>query len=160
MNKINKILACVDLSDYSVMTLEYALELARLSQAKILVLNVINQKDISAVETVAKIYPLDQTVQSYVKDLSSSRFQGLREMIRKHFPEEEPNLELKVDIGIPYESILKTADREEVDLIVMANKGRSNLSRVFFGSAAEKVFRHAKVPVISVRDRHRFKRGQ
>ena len=159
MSKINKILACVDLSEYSVMTLEYAFELARLNEAKIIVLNVINQKDISAVETVAKVYPLDQTVQSYVKDLSKSRYEGLQELIRNQFPGEKADLEMKVEIGIPYEAILQTADKEKVDLIVMANKGRSNLSRVFFGSAAEKVFRHAKVPVISVRDRERFKRA-
>lgn len=160
MNKINKILACVDLSEYSVMTLEYALELARLSGAKLLVLNVINQKDITAVETVAKIYPLDQTVQSYIKDLAGSRYEGLRQLLRDHFPQDKSSLELKVEIGIPYEAILKTADGEGVDLIVMANKGRTNVSRVFFGSAAEKVFRHSKVPVISVRDRDRFKREQ
>ncbi len=63
-----------------------------------------------------------------------------------------------VDTGIPYERILETADTKKADLIVIANKGRGNLSRVLFGSAAEKVFRHAKVPVVCVRDPEKFKR--
>ncbi|MFU8770301.1 MAG: universal stress protein, partial [Desulfotignum sp.] len=58
------------------------------------------------------------------------------------------------------ECILKTADAEDVDLIVIANKGRGNLARVLFGSAAEKVFRHSKVPVVCVRDPEKFKQGR
>ncbi|HKK00421.1 MAG TPA: universal stress protein [Desulfotignum sp.] len=41
-------------------------------------------------------------------------------------------------------------------IIKMANKGRGNLSRVLFGSAAEKVLRHSPVPVVSVRNTDTF----
>ncbi len=41
----------------------------------------------------------------------------------------------------------------------MANKGRSNLSRFMFGSTAEYVFRHTPAPLLSVRDKHIFKRS-
>jgi len=61
--------------------------------------------------------------------------------------------------GIPSEVILNTAEAEGVDLIMIANKGRSNLSRVLFGSVAEKVIRHSKVTVVSVRDSNTFKRN-
>ena len=44
--------------------------------------------------------------------------------------------------------------------IKMANKGRGNLSRVLFGSAAEKVFRHSPVSVVSVRNKDTFKGRQ
>jgi nucleotide-binding universal stress UspA family protein len=61
-------------------------------------------------------------------------------------------------VGLPAEQILKTIETESVNLIVMANKGRGNISRFLFGSTAEKVFRHSVVPVVSVRDRKLFKR--
>lgn len=160
MKEIKKILACVDLSEYSFMTLEYALALAGQTGAQIIVLNVINQRDIHAVEMAGKVYPLKQNVDTYIRGVTQIRSQGLRQLIRDNFFEEKSNMILKIETGIPYEVIIDTAESENADLIVMANKGRSNLSRVFFGSAAEKVFRHSKVPVVSVRDKKIFKRGQ
>jgi len=67
-------------------------------------------------------------------------------------------MSIKIEEGIPSEQILKTVETEGIDLIVMANKGRGNISRTLFGSVAEKVFRHSSVPVVSVRDRKKFKR--
>jgi nucleotide-binding universal stress UspA family protein len=50
----------------------------------------------------------------------------------------------------PAEVILDYADKNDVDLIVIATHGRSGVSRWAFGSVAERVVRHAKVPVLSV----------
>ncbi|MBU0973518.1 MAG: universal stress protein [Proteobacteria bacterium] len=159
---IQKILACVDLSDYSLMVLAHAVELAKASDAQILVLNVINQRDIHGIEMAVGHFPgyfssgLD--VQEYVKDLKKDRNESLRQFIKEHFFEEKSKMSLKIDVGIPFDCILKTIETENIDLVVMANKGRGNVSRVLFGSAAEKVFRHSLVPVVSVRDRKLFKR--
>ncbi len=67
---------------------------------------------------------------------------------------------LSIEVGIPWEYIIQTAENQKADLIVMANKGRGNLSRVLFGSTAEKVFRHSPIPVVSVRDPKTFKGRQ
>jgi nucleotide-binding universal stress UspA family protein len=65
-----------------------------------------------------------------------------------------------VEIGLPSEVILETVENLGADLVVIANKGRGNLARVLFGSVAEKVLRHSKATVVSVRDRENFKRSE
>lgn len=49
--------------------------------------------------------------------------------------------------GNPAEEILRYADKNDIDLIVMATHGRSGISRWATGSVAYKVLRASKVPV-------------
>ncbi|MFU8769834.1 MAG: universal stress protein [Desulfotignum sp.] len=160
MKKIDTILACVDLSQYSQMTLETAVALAKETQAKIVVLNVINQRDVNSVEMVSRYYPDRINVDDYVRDLKEERHEKLTQLVNSQFPADKANMTLSIDVGIPWESIIQAAKIHDADLIVMANKGRGNLSRVLFGSVAEKVFRHSPVPVVSVRDPDTFKGRQ
>ncbi|MCK5163673.1 MAG: universal stress protein [Desulfobacula sp.] len=160
MNKIKKILACIDLSQYSLMTLEYAVELAKGAEIQIIVFNVINQRDINGVEMVSNYFPNKISVEGYVKELKKDRHGMIKSMIKENFFDEKSMMSIKIDTGIPFESILNAVETENADLIVMANKGRGNISKVLFGSAAEKVFRHSPVPVVSVRDKTKFKRGK
>jgi len=52
--------------------------------------------------------------------------------------------------GTAADEILSYAEKNDVDLIVMSTHGRSGLSRFFFGSVAEKVSRHSRVPVLLI----------
>ena len=157
MNKIKKILACVDFSQYSLMTLEYAVELAKRFQTEIVVFNVINQRDINGIEMVSGYFPgyfsSEINAEDLVGKLKKDRLGKIKIMIKESFFNEKSMMSIKIDMGVPFECILKAVETEDIDLIVMANKGRGNISRVLFGSAAEKVFRHSPVPVISVRDK-------
>lgn len=53
--------------------------------------------------------------------------------------------------GFVPESILKIAETEAVDLIVMSTHGRSGLSRWVYGSVATKVLQAAPCPIFLVR---------
>ncbi len=160
MNKINKILACIDFSPYSLMTLEYAVELAKGTGKQIIVFNVINQQDLDSIERVRSYLSDKINVDDYIKEIRKDRQKKIKAMIKENFFDEKSIMSLKIDTGIPFECILKAIKEEEVDLVVMANKGRGNISKILFGSAAEKVFRHSPVPVVSVRDKDRFKRTE
>ena len=48
------------------------------------------------------------------------------------------------------EEILRYVDDEKIDLIIMTTHGRSGVKRWYFGSVADKVVRHSKVPVLVV----------
>ena len=156
MNKINKILACIDFSPYSLMTLEYAVELAKGTGKQIIVFNVINQQDLDSIERVRSYLSGKINVDDYVKEIRKDRQKKIKTIIKENFFDEKSIMSLKIDTGIPFECILKAIKEEEVDLVVMANKGRGNISKILFGSAAEKVFRHSPVPVMSLRTRSEY----
>ncbi len=160
MKKIEKILACVDFSEYSLMTLESAVAIARGSDAQIVVFNAINQRDVNNVESLSHFYPGKINADAYVRVMTKERLEKLDLFVNTNFPDEKTGMSISIDVGVPWESIIRAAKTHKVDLIVMANKGRGNLSRVLFGSAAEKVFRHSPVPVVSVRDKDTFKGRQ
>lgn len=60
-------------------------------------------------------------------------------------------LETKVIFGTAAESLANFAEKNEVDLIVIATHGRSGISRWVWGSVADRILRAACVPVLMVR---------
>jgi len=64
-------------------------------------------------------------------------------------------LGIKAEVAIPDElpaqGILRAADDNEVDLIVMGSRGRGTFANLLLGSTAERVLRFAKVPVLIAR---------
>src|SRR3972149_935584 len=53
--------------------------------------------------------------------------------------------------GNAAEEILRAADENKVDLIVIATAGLTGWERAVFGSVAEKVVRRARCPVLTIR---------
>jgi nucleotide-binding universal stress UspA family protein len=56
-----------------------------------------------------------------------------------------------LETGVPYQTIVDTAQKLDVDLVVMATHGRTGLTHLLLGSVAEKVVRSALCPVLTVR---------
>ncbi len=54
-------------------------------------------------------------------------------------------------LGKPADEIVNYANKNKIDLIVMASHGRSGISRWAYGSVAEKVLRSSCVPVLLVK---------
>ncbi len=153
-------MACIDFSDYSREIMDYSLALSRGTETTMLLLNVINSRDIESVKIVSSYFPGEFTVKSHIEKLKTERHRQLAELVECYCPSEKSRIISGVSIGIPYEEIGKSIISEEVDLVIMGNKGRSNLAGTLLGSNAEKVFRHASIPVLSLRDREHFGRDR
>ena len=52
---------------------------------------------------------------------------------------------------IPYDMIIKQANKAKCDLIMMASHGRKGLQSILLGSETSKVLTHSKIPVLVVR---------
>ena len=54
----------------------------------------------------------------------------------------------EIRAGHPCDEILKVAEEENVDLILLGNSGRKGLNRIISGSVTHEVQKHTKVPVL------------
>ena len=125
MNTIKKIMVAVGFTDYSEELLGYAAGIADSIGAEMIVVNIINSRDVEAVGAIAAMgYEVDS--EHYVSEIKEERRRALEQMLEKILiPAERIRSVFKV--GHPVEELLKIAFKEDVDLIVMGIKGRSDL---------------------------------
>jgi nucleotide-binding universal stress UspA family protein len=53
--------------------------------------------------------------------------------------------------GKAADSLVRYANNNDVDLIIMATHGRSGISKIFWGSVAEKILRATAIPVLLIK---------
>lgn len=131
------ILVTLDGSDHAERAIPHAVSLARGLGAEVLFLQVGEELDMPqlADRRIQILEGLEEYMNGRVQD---ARTQGVAAR------------SLLVE-GDPAHEILETAQREGAGMIVMSSHGRSGLGRWLLGSVAEKVMRHAHVPVLVVR---------
>lgn len=61
-----------------------------------------------------------------------------------------PRTDSILEVGSPGETIVSVANKNHIDLIVMATHGRRGIARALLGSVTEKVVRLAHTPVLTV----------
>jgi nucleotide-binding universal stress UspA family protein len=70
-------------------------------------------------------------------------------------PKDEPLAQVvhrtKVVHGTPADEIIRLAEQQKIDLIVIATHGHTGLKHLFMGSVAERVIRHVHCAVLVVR---------
>jgi nucleotide-binding universal stress UspA family protein len=122
-------------------------------KADVIITNVINERDINSIR-MAAMYSGAISEDEFIKDKTESRLQQLDKLIGEISPGRLPIKKL-FKVGIPFRELIQAVKDEDVDLVVMGPKGRSNLEDILFGSTAEKMFRHCPATLLSVReDRH------
>ena len=82
-------------------------------------------------------------------DLISEHRQQLERLVTKALGPNRPPITVRVEIGDASQRIIEAGRR--ADSIVMATSGRTGLAHFLIGSVAERVVRHATVPVLTLR---------
>ncbi len=149
MNAFKKIMVAVDFSDHSLSSVRHAVRMARVLGAELLLVNVINQRDVEMIKQVAD-KAINFSLETYLKDTVVDRKEAFESLI----DQSECNsltVNTHIRVGHPYEELLREIDEKKPDLLVMGVKGRSNLMDAVIGSCAQKMFRRCPVPLLSIR---------
>ena len=146
MLPFKKILSPVDFSEACCDAMAVANELALHFSSELLVVHVVPDPPVLPESVVLK----ESDMPLYRKELKSFYKDKITEEIEKHFSKDLKANPI-VERGDPANKIIKIAEEENVDLIVISTHGETGLRRVVLGSVAEKVVRHAQCPVITIR---------
>jgi len=149
------ILYPTDFSDNAGKSLDYLKQLHNAGAEKIVLLNVIHQRVLDALETIHKV--------AYFQD---GRYHEDREKAEQKLEQDRRNkmapivaeletagfeVKLRIEKGYPVREILKVEKEEAVSAIVMGSHGRNNFPGARIGSVSEKVMRRSVTPVLLVK---------
>jgi nucleotide-binding universal stress UspA family protein len=145
MPAFQRILCPIDFSEPSHKGLQKAIELAGCFPAELLLVHVVPPVPMAAIPQAAPAFD----VGVYQKQLTSAAEDGLDAIIDKHVPDGVRTRSIVAD-GEPAQEIVRIAEDESIDLVVMSTHGESGWRRFVFGSVAEKVVRTAHCSVMTV----------
>jgi nucleotide-binding universal stress UspA family protein len=149
MKKIEKIMAAIDFLRYSKDVLEFAGAMAESVKSELVIVNVINNRDIRAMQRAAQMNK-DFSVAGWVLGQKEKRLELLQKLIEEtscgHLP-----IKILFRTGVPFKELMKEVEEQAPQLLVMGPKGRTELPEVRVSSTAEKAFRRCPVPVLTVR---------
>ena len=136
MNQFKKILIPTDGSEYTKKAIAQGLEIAKLMNAEVTALYVVDQ-------TSFVNFPMDSTVVSIYSLLEKEGQDAVDYVV-----EEGAKIGVKVTAmlqeGSPVKKIVDVA--KDHDLVVMGTIGRTGISKILLGSVAERVVRFAPCP--------------
>lgn len=142
-----RIVVPLDGSKLAEVALDQAKELAKLFDAELVLLRVIDYADIGSMGDFELIYGFELMALAV-----EAERQAANEYLAKHSIElAAEGLKVTTQLVDGVASKVIVASAQDGDLIVMSTHGRSGLKRWILGSVAESVLRHATVPVLSVR---------
>jgi nucleotide-binding universal stress UspA family protein len=140
---MKRVVVAIDGSEVSKGVIDYAIHYAnREKDAEMLFLHVIEpseQREIFYRGHVVSVPPSPDEVRAEFQAFIKARMDAVGKGI--------PAMSVSLRGGSPYEQIVKFAEEENADIIMIGHRGLGNVQRFFLGSVAAKVVAHAPCSV-------------
>jgi nucleotide-binding universal stress UspA family protein len=136
----NKMLVLLDGSKLAEVVFTYAQELSARLNLTLELLHVCSSQE-------AEQLPMHQAYIEHMAEILQSKASEIRSKIGGTTQGKSMQAKGKVVVGYPAEEILKYADENKIDLIMLSTHGRSGIRIWDLGSVADKVIHTAKVPI-------------
>jgi len=152
--KIKCVLYTTDLSENSTYAFRYAVNTTEKHDAEMIVLHVLEEIPASIrayTDMVSFRDKLDETRKDAAMEKLSRRLDEFCESELRERPECLKRIRrTRVIEGYPVDVILKIADEESCDIIIMGTHGKGIITHTFLGSVAERVLRRTRKPVFVI----------
>ncbi|MBA3886257.1 MAG: universal stress protein [Acidobacteria bacterium] len=145
MIAINKILVPTDFSECSDAAVLYGRAMAETFGATLHLLHVVQDPYTQPWAAEAFPAPLGDMLAQWQAQARARLQELLPETARK-------DVMVAVQVGSPFQEIVRYANEQAIDLIVIGTHGRGPIGHMLLGSVAEKVVRKAPCPVLTVRE--------
>jgi nucleotide-binding universal stress UspA family protein len=145
MLPLTKILCPTDFSEPSYEAVKIGKEWASHFKSTLILLHVVSPVPFVP-EDPALVAPRMLTAEQGLSAYARKSLESLVEQLAL----KDLDVRLMVLEGNPADEIVRTAEEEEVEMIVIATHGRTGLNRLIFGSVAEKTIRLAGCPVLTI----------
>jgi len=139
-----KILVALDNSDYVQKVLLQAVELAKLYKTSILAVSVIDDSYFGQIEDT-------NSLMMETRDYWTVTYQSVIDKCMKLAEETDVDYRHETLNGNPAEEIIKYAEQNGIDLIVLGHLGKSAAAGFLIGSVAQKVAAYSKCSVFIVK---------
>jgi nucleotide-binding universal stress UspA family protein len=140
-SRIETILLATDLSRSSSRAVDQAIDLARVLNARLLIVNVVDAHRGLPIGGIGKIRPVEERqARSVVAGDLAHRARAAG-----------ADATFLLFDGDAADGILSAAEAEDADLIIVGTRGRSGVERSLLGSVSDQVVRRSRCPVLVVR---------
>jgi len=165
-----KILLPVDGSPQSQKALKFAAKIANSSESELIILNVIDSNIVGVTEDIADRFeitytepvPTDDVLERYsffysekLDEIRGEKSYKLAEKIvnsaAKESKKHAKTVKTEIGLGPVAETIVRVAEKEKVDLIVIGSRGLSGFKRLLMGHVSSDVTEKAHCPVLVIR---------
>jgi nucleotide-binding universal stress UspA family protein len=144
MKEFKKILYPIDFSESSKKILPYVLTLSKTFNSEVHLLYVV--RDLKYLTSFHVPHP---SLNKIEEEIAASS----KKMMEKVCEEDLQGCPLfikKILVGDAATEIIKYAQEEKIDLIILGTHGRKGLEKALFGSVAERVVKNSPIPVLTI----------
>ncbi|HUO59983.1 MAG TPA: universal stress protein, partial [Candidatus Acidoferrales bacterium] len=135
------ILVATDFSNASSKALRYAVSLARHHGAKVYLIHVVSSLGLTVTGPDAIVH---------ASWLAAREIEAVRESLLRGGVLDGISFEPLVSAGDIWVELEKVIRHEQIDLLVLGTHSRTGIAKMALGSVAERIFRNASCPVLSV----------
>jgi len=159
---MKRIILPTDFSEQAGNAMDLACQIAQKTSSELVVIHVLDYTGLFDFSAGSSAYPfignpVGMDMDQKFLDLLYANAEEKCQSFIQQYGTKDVKITPKVKVGSAYQYISDEINEQKTDLVIMGSKGISGVEEVLLGSNTEKVVRHAKCPVLTVKSKVNLK---